>query len=112
MTCQLTLKVKRALNRVREFVDLISDHNEMVPEPQDYRVAAGIRATLHADGKPIGGIDPIIAACAIGRDMPLITGNVRHYGYIQTSGFALQIANWRKRDGTDPSPPTKPNRNP
>ena len=90
------LKVKAATRQIKEFLELIAEHEQIVPEAEDYQVAAEIRAAMHIGGTPIGSVDPIIAACAVRRDLPLITGNKRHHGYIQSAGFYLQLLNWRE----------------
>ncbi len=73
-------KIKGATKQIQDFLELIAEHEEIVPETEDYRVAAEIRAAMHLAGTPIGSIDPIIATCAIRRGLPLITGNMRHHG--------------------------------
>ena len=89
------LYAKNALRRAEDFSLRISVQDEIVPTTEDYRLAARIRADLQRAGTPIGNFDPLIAACAIERAWPLVTGNTRHYGFIQNAGFALQLTNWR-----------------
>lgn len=89
------LGAKGAAKQSATFLELIADHEEIVPGALDYRTAAQIRAALHRAGNPIGTADPVIAACALRRGLPLVTGNTRHYGFIQNAGFALQLLNWR-----------------
>lgn len=76
-------------------LQLIADHQEIVPTAQDYRLAADIRAAMHRAGTEIGSADPVIAACACRRNLVLVTGNVRHYQFIADAGFPLAIENWR-----------------
>lgn len=45
--------------------------------------AGRIIAGLKKSGRPIGREDPIIAAIALEYGLPLVTGNVAHYGHIQ-----------------------------
>ena len=89
------LGAKGATGQMRDFAEVISEHEELLPTATDYRMAAEIRAKLKRVGTPIGSIDPIIAACAISRELPLITGNTRHHGFIRDAGYALQLLNWR-----------------
>ena len=89
------LNAKRAARQIQNFFAGIAAHEEIVPDKRDYRLAAEICAAMQLGGTPIGSIDPIIAACAINRDLPLITGNTRHHGYIRGAGFDLQLLNWR-----------------
>jgi tRNA(fMet)-specific endonuclease VapC len=89
------LGVKQAHRQIEKFLKLVEAHQELVPTPKDYRLAADIRACLHRAGTPIGTADPVIAACAVNRAVPLVTGNSRHYEYIADAGFALILDNWR-----------------
>jgi tRNA(fMet)-specific endonuclease VapC len=89
------LGAKKAQRQIEKFLGLIEDHHEVVPTSPDYRLAAEIRAALHRSGNPIGNADPIIAACAIGAGLPLVTGNQRHYTYIVEAGFDLALETWR-----------------
>lgn len=89
------LHVKVASRQITEFLELVADHEEIVPDGDDYRLAAEIRAALHRAGTPIGAADPVIAACAVRRGLPLVTGNTRHHQFIQNAGFPLQLQNWR-----------------
>ena len=91
-------KIKGATKREQEFLSLIAPHREIVPTNTDYRLAATIRAAMQLAGTTIGSHDPIIAACAINRNMPLITGNTRHHGFIRDAGFDLRLINWRDAD--------------
>ena len=87
--------LKKATRQTERFLDLVAAHEELVPDKRDYRLAAAIRASMQLAGTSIGSHDPIIAACAVNRDLPLITGNTRHHGFIRDAGYALQLLNWR-----------------
>jgi len=89
------LKAKPALKQAERFLSLLAAHEEIVPDAQDYRVAAGIRAAMHLAGTEIGKADPVIAACAFRRNLPLVTGNTRHYQFVIDAGFPLDLENWR-----------------
>lgn len=88
--------LKGTEKRAKRFLEVFSDHNEIAPAPEDFRLAARIRAALQKSGRPIGQLDPLIAACALGRDLPLVTGNVRHYRFVQECGFPIVLLNWRE----------------
>ena len=90
------LHCKSATRQIAAFFELMAEHEEIVPTKQDYHLAARIRADLQRAGTPIGSFDPLIAACAVERGLPLVTGNTRHHGFIQNAGYALQLINWRE----------------
>jgi predicted nucleic acid-binding protein len=90
------LHSKQATRQIKDFLDSMADHEEITPTPDDYRLAAEICASLQRAGTPIGKLDPLIAACAIERGLPLATGNTRHHRFIQNAGFSLQLVNWRE----------------
>ena len=91
----LGLYVKDAKQQLAKATAFLKSHDELVPLSNDYWLAAQINAALRRSGKPIGDADPLIAACAINRDMILATGNTRHYEYVSDAGFTLRIENWR-----------------
>ena len=93
------LHAKGATRQIRDFLESMSDHEEITPTRQDYRLAAQICGALQRAGTPIGALDPLIAACAIERGLPLVTGNMRHHGFIQSADFSLQLVNWREPQG-------------
>jgi tRNA(fMet)-specific endonuclease VapC len=49
-----------------------------------------VRAVLEAQGTPIGPLDTLIAAQAIGLDVTLVTNNVREFSRVQ----GLRFENW------------------
>jgi tRNA(fMet)-specific endonuclease VapC len=59
-------------------------------------IAGRIYGDLESAGQPIGRADVMIAAIALQHDLTLVTGNTRHYQYIQSVGYPLVIANWRE----------------
>lgn len=87
---------KGAVQRAEKFARDMTPHDEITPTPADYRLAAQIRGTLQRAGTPIGALDPLIAACAIERELPLVTGNTRHHSFIQGAGYTLRLLNWRE----------------
>jgi predicted nucleic acid-binding protein len=89
------IKAKPALKQAERFLSLLAEHEEIVPDAHDYRVAADIRAAMHLAGTEIGKADPVIAACAYRRGLPLVTGNTKHYQFVTNAGFGLDLENWR-----------------
>ncbi len=58
-------------------------------------IAGRIHAELERAGRPIGVMDPMIAAVAIHHGLTLATGNTAHYAHIQRLGYPLTLINWR-----------------
>lgn len=74
---------------------LFSLNNEIVPDAADYRLAAEINGDLLKDGKIIGMVDPLIAACAIRRGLGVASGNTAHFEFIRKLGYSFHLENWR-----------------
>lgn len=70
-------------------------HDVLVLDWKAAQIAGRILGDLHRAGQPIGNADPLIAAIAIQKDVPLVTGNTRHFERIQNLGFPLRLENWR-----------------
>ena len=51
---------------------------------------AGVRAKLERSGTPIGPLDTLIAAQAVGRKLVLVTNNQREFGRVT----GLRVENW------------------
>jgi len=89
------------LERVNAYAKLIRTkelfklNDEIVPSSEDYILAGQILGTLQRNGRGVGFSDPLIASCAIRRGYSVITGNLRHFQYIRTAGFDLDLLNWR-----------------
>lgn len=58
-------------------------------------LAGHIFADLELAGRPIGRIDPLIAAIALKNGLTLATGNLAHYQNVQQLGSLLKLDNWR-----------------
>lgn len=58
-------------------------------------LAGQIAADLERTGQPIGRADPMIAAIALVRRLPLVTGNTAHYRRIRALGYGLELDDWR-----------------
>jgi tRNA(fMet)-specific endonuclease VapC len=73
-----------------------TEGHEIVPIDLDTAALAGrIFGDLHRTGQPIGRSDPFIAAIAVHQDLPLVTGNTKHFERIQSLGYPLRLENWR-----------------
>ena len=86
---------KQAYVQIRLAEETFRSNEEIVPTSNDYRLAAEIMSALDRQGTPIGRIDPLIAACALNRDLALATGNLRHFGDVVEAGFPLRTEDWR-----------------
>lgn len=65
----------------------------LVCAPFDGRAAVaygGIRATLEAQGTPIGPLDALIAAHALSLDATLVTNSIREFAMVPN----LQVVDW------------------
>lgn len=81
----------------RLIAKLESEHHEIIPlQLEAAKLAGHIFGDLHRTGQPIGRADPFIAAIAIHADIPLVTGNTRHFERIQALGFPLRVVTWRE----------------
>lgn len=90
------LHAKDAKNQIARAEAFLSRHEQIVPDGDDYMLAARIIGELQIAGRPIGWDDPVISACAIRRDMPIATGNTKHYQQIVDIGYKLTLENWRQ----------------
>ena len=59
-------------------------------------IVSRLYAVLSKEGTPIGYFDPLIAAIAIRYDLPLVTGNTKHYQRIIDIGYYLELENWKE----------------
>lgn len=70
---------------------------EIIPLRFKSAVLAGrIYGDLEKTGQTIGRADPMIAATAIARQIPLATGNIEHFTRIKEFGYPLTLENWRE----------------
>lgn len=82
---QIAARVRDAM---RELLDLV----QVLPfERDDARAAAQLRASLNAQGTPIGAYDLLLAACALRRGMVVVTHNLREFARVG----GLGLDNWR-----------------
>jgi predicted nucleic acid-binding protein len=75
---------------------LLLQKEEVLRLSEDYLLAANILGSLRRTGKEVGYSDPLIAACAIRRTLTVVTGNQKHFRFIQATGFPLKLKNWRE----------------
>ena len=60
-------------------------------DKEDARQAGQVRASLAAQGMPIGPYDVLIAGQAVSRNMTLVTHNVREFGRVS----GLKLEDWQ-----------------
>lgn len=87
-------RVQRA-DRITRFLASIASEEVLTLGVSTGEIAGRIFADLERAGRPIGRIDPMIAAIAIERGLTLVTGNTSHYQYIQQLGYPLKLDDWR-----------------
>ena len=77
----------RNLGKLNQFIELV----QIVPfDLASARMLGTIKSRLRAIGKPTGEVDAMIAAVAMVHKAELITGNIRHFQYID----GLKISSW------------------
>lgn len=79
-------------NRERVAVFLGGPVGVLPFEDRDARAAGSIRAALEISGKPIGAYDVLIAGQALGRQLTLVTANVKEFSRIK----GLHWEDWAK----------------
>ena len=89
-------QLTRDERRLQSFLESL-ENNETLPLGISEAALAGrIMGDLIRKGIPIGHMDPLIAATAIVHDLPLVTGNTKHFNRIIELGYPLQLQNWRE----------------
>ncbi|HEY3783549.1 MAG TPA: PIN domain-containing protein [Fimbriimonadaceae bacterium] len=89
------LEQNQANSKLAQTHLLLLENEEIVPTSEDYFLAGRILGSLRRTGKEVGYSDPLIAACAIHRNLQLITGNQKHFRLIEAVGFPILLGNWR-----------------
>jgi len=70
---------------------------EIIELSVDASIVAGrILGDLERSGQTIGRADTMIAGIALCEQLPLVSGNTRHFQRIVDLGFDLELMNWRK----------------
>ncbi|WP_165226502.1 PIN domain-containing protein [Aquisphaera insulae] len=82
-------------DRIARFLASLANEEVLTLSISTSELAGRIFADLELAGRPIGRIDPMIAAIAIEHDLTLVTGNTAHYQHIQQLGYPLILDNWR-----------------
>ncbi len=59
------------------------------------RLAGRINADLERRGRIIGMPDVLIAAVALRARVPIVSGNVAHFEFVQSVGYELLVDNWK-----------------
>jgi tRNA(fMet)-specific endonuclease VapC len=101
ITVVTAMEITSGLHRVRATAQIARFEAmlagcEIVPFGEDAALLAGkMDAVLRLRGTPIDLNDIMIAAIAIGEQVPLVTGNTAHFEAIRDAGYALTIENWR-----------------
>jgi tRNA(fMet)-specific endonuclease VapC len=54
-----------------------------------------LKARFEKEGTRLDDFDLVIAACALTRNLTLVTNNIRHFGRIE----GLKLANWKTQPG-------------
>jgi tRNA(fMet)-specific endonuclease VapC len=83
-------------DEIQRFLDGLSSVELLTLDLRSAELAGRIYADLERTGQTIGRADPMIAAVALEHNLTLVTGNVAHYGRIQSLGYDLRLANWRQ----------------
>ena len=90
----LTYRPKPRISK--SLTELMRDLVVLPVRKEEAELGGTIHGLLKQQGRPIGEIDPIIAATAISYGLPLATGNTSHYQVIVGLGFPLELENWRE----------------
>lgn len=93
---ELQYGVEKSLNQHRNQmgIDLILRPLEIFPFDQGASIRYGkLRVALEKSGKPIGGMDLLIAAHALELSAILVTNNIREFSRVP----GLKIENWVSR---------------
>lgn len=89
--------------RLRQF-EAAADLAEVLPfDDEAARLAGRINGDLERVGRVIGMPDVMIAAIALRAGLPVVSGNLAHFGAIRGLGHDLLVENWRE----DPPPTTR-----
>ena len=69
---------------------------EVLPFDEEAAIVAGqIHGDLERAGRPLGRVDPMIAALALHLGLTLVTGNTTHCERIRALGYGLRLEDWR-----------------
>jgi predicted nucleic acid-binding protein len=82
--------------RLLSFLEFLEQNDTLPLGIKEAAHAGRIVGDLERQGIPIGHMDPLIAATALVHQMPLVTGNTRHFIRIRELGYPLILQNWRE----------------
>jgi tRNA(fMet)-specific endonuclease VapC len=85
--------------RLRLFDAFLNENEVLTLGYEEATLAGRISGDLERAGFPIGHFDPFIAAIAVVHQLPLVTGNTRHFLRVCKLGYALELQNWRNPHG-------------
>lgn len=85
----------RRPDRISRFLAGIAGEQILTFGVSTAELSGRIIADLELSGRPIGRIDPMIAAVALEHGLTVVTGNVAHYQHIQRLGYPLTLDDWR-----------------
>jgi tRNA(fMet)-specific endonuclease VapC len=92
---QYGVEKSEARERNAKALDMFVVPMEVLPFDADAaRAYGGVRADLERRGKPIGGMDLMIAAHALSARATLVTNNTREFTRVR----GLLVENWTRRD--------------
>lgn len=91
--CYRGYKVLGAVNRLKEFQELMTISNIHFLSESLLTRTAEIYANLHQRGKLTGEFDLLIGTTALQNSWSLATNNEKHY-QVLSDGFGLEIENW------------------
>jgi predicted nucleic acid-binding protein len=83
-------------DRVSQFEASLTNAEVLPFDAAAARQAGRINADLERSGRTIGMPDAMIAGIALHHQLPLVTGNTAHFGYIHAVGYDLVFENWRE----------------
>lgn len=79
---------------LEHFLEILQDVEVLDFDQSAAQVAGHLNAELDRAGTKIGCEDPLIAAVAIARSLPLVTRNLRHFERVKELAFPLIIEPW------------------
>ena len=86
---------RRLENHLNKFLSSLPAMHLLTLDEVSATLAGRIFADLERAGRPIGRIDPMVAAIAIRHGMTLATGNTVHYQRVIDCGYELRLDNWK-----------------
>ncbi len=90
------LELKGATHQLKKTLTWIDQNEQITPTSADYLSAGTIRATARKQGSTLELPDCLIAAIAVRRGLPLVTGNTEDFQAVQRTGVELTLENWRE----------------